>query len=92
MAFSIKLTDALKEVQSITRADNAMMFAFILKNQGEDAQSFTANMTPEGMFCVLATVATSIEEAMGMSRKDIYKILEKTMKEAGPIKRTDIED
>ena len=91
MAFTVKLTDQLKEACEIARADNASIFAFILKNDGKDAQSFAANMTEETLFCIMATIVSGLEE-VGLSRKEAFKILDKTMKEAGPIVRRDIDE
>lgn len=92
MAFTTKLTNTLKEACDIARADNASLYAFILKNSGHDARSFAANTEVEMYFCVMATIVTGIEEATGLSRKDIYKILEKTLRESGPIKREEPEE
>lgn len=92
MAFTVKLTDTLKEACEIARADNASLYAFILKNEGRDARSFAANTTEEMMFCILATIVTGLEEATGLSHKEIYKILEKSMRLSGPITRRDVEE
>ena len=92
MAFTVKLTDQLKEACEIARADNASLFAFILKGEGRDAQSFAADMTAEALFCIMATIVTGVEESCGLSRKEIYKILEKSLREAGPIVRKDIDE
>lgn len=87
MAFTTKLTDALAEACEIARADNASMYAFILKNEGADAQSFATCMDTEVVFCILATMVENVCEATGLSRKEIYKILERTMRKAGPLKK-----
>ena len=91
MAFTLKLTDQLKEAIDTARADNASMYTFILKNEGHDAQSFAVNLNEQVLFCVMATIVTGLEE-YGFRRKDIFKILDKTMREAGPLEREDIED
>lgn len=92
MAFTVKLTDTLKEACEIARADDASLYAFILKNEGRDARSFAADTTEEMMFCILATIVTGIKEATGLSRKEIYKILEKSLRLSGPITREDVGD
>lgn len=92
MAFTIKLTDTLKDACDIAHADDASLFAFILKNEGHDAQSFAANTSEEMLFCVLATIITGLEEVSGLDRKKIFKILDKTMAEAGPIIRREIDE
>lgn len=92
MAFTLKLTNLLSEASEVARADGASMFAFILKNQGHDAQSYSANQSVETLFCALATVVTEIEEGSGMSRKKILEILDRTMKETGPLKHEPVED
>lgn len=92
MAFSLKLTETLKEACEIARADNASIYAFILKNEGADAQSFASNMETETVFCILATLVSNICEATGLDRKEVYKILERTMRKAGPITKRDIDE
>lgn len=92
MAFTLKLTNLLSEASEVARADDASMFAFILKNHGHDAQSYGVNQTAETSFCAVAALITEIEEQTNLSRKEIFGILERTMKEAGPLKHEDIED
>lgn len=91
MAFSRKLTDSLEGACEIARADNASMFAFVLKNNGADAQSYMVSMTPAAMFCVLAAVLDELEENTGMDRKRVFKILDKTLKEV-PVKKVKADD
>ena len=91
MAFSNKLITTLKDACEVARADDARLFAFVLKNKGQDAQTFAANTSKEVMFCVMATVITGLEEVCGIDRKKIFKILEKSMKEA-PIERKEVKD
>ena len=86
MAFSRKLTDLLEGTCEIARADDASMFAFVLKGNGVDAQSYMVSMTPAAMFCALVAVLDELEEATGMDRKKIFKVLDKTLKEA-PVKK-----
>lgn len=92
MAFTLKLTNLLSEASEVARADNASMFAFILKNHGHDAQSYGANQTAETSFCAMAALVTEIEEQTGLSRKTIFGILDRTMKEAGPLNHELAED
>lgn len=92
MAFTLKLTKLLSEASEVAHADGASMFAFILKNQGHDAQSYGANQSVEALFCALATLVTEIEEQSDLSRKEIFGILDKTMKETGPLKHEPVED
>lgn len=91
MAFSKKLTDSLEEVCEIAKADGASMFAFVLKNNGADAQSYMVSMTPASMFCVLAAALDELEEDTGMNRKKVFKILDKTLKEV-PVKKVKADD
>lgn len=92
MAFTNKLTDTIRETCDIARADGASLYTFILKHDGIDAQSFATNANHSFLFCALATVVSEIEEKTGLSRKKIFMILDKTMKEAGPLRREDIGD
>lgn len=92
MAFTLKLTNLLSEASEVAHADGASMFAFILKNQGHDAQSYGANQTAETAFCAMAALVTEIEEQTGLSRKEIFGILDKTMKETGPLKHEPVDD
>lgn len=92
MAFTLKLTNLLSEASEVAHADNASMFAFILKNQGHDASSYSTNQSVETLFCVLAAVVTEIEEQSSLSRKEIFGILDRTMKATGPLKHEPMED
>lgn len=86
MAFTKKLTDLLEEACEVARADGAGMFAFILKDNGRDAQSYGVAMTPAAMFCALVAVLDELEDATGMDRKKIFKVLDRTLKDAPVIK------
>lgn len=86
MAFTTKLTDTLAEACDIARADDASLFAFILKDKGTDAHVCMSGIGASELFCVLAAAITELEEA-GISRKAIFKIVDKSMKEAGPLKQ-----
>lgn len=86
MAFTKKLTDLLEEACEVARADQAGMFAFILKNNGQDSRAYGTAMTPAAMFCALVAVLDELEEATGMDRKKIFKVLDKTLKEAPVVK------
>lgn len=92
MAFTTKLTDTLKEACEIARADNASLYAFILKNSGKDAQSYAANTTEEMLFCVMASIVTGLSEATGLSHKAICKLLLTSMKMTGPITYSSIKE
>ena len=92
MAFTVKLTDMLKDACDVARADDASLFAFILKNEGRDVRTFAANTSVEIMMCILATVMQGLEDVAGLSRKEVIKILDKTMKECGPITSKEAND
>lgn len=89
MAFTTKLTDMLDEACQVASADDASMFAFIIKNKGHDAQSYTVAETPATMFCALVAILEEISDATGMDRKKIFKVLDRTLKEA-PVERTKV--
>ena len=86
MAFTLKLTNLLSEASEVARTDDASMFAFIIKNHGHDAQSYGVNQSAETIFCAMAALVTEIEESTNLSRKMIFGILDRTMKETGPLK------
>lgn len=90
MAFTRKLTDLLEEACDVARADQAGMFAFILKDNGQDARAYGTAMTSASMFCALVAVLDEIEEATGMDRKKIFKVLDRTLKEA-PVMKEKVE-
>lgn len=92
MAFTLKLTNLLSEASEVARADDASMFAFIIKNHGHDAQSYDVNQSAETIFCAMAALVTEIEESTNLSRKTIFGILDRTMRETGPLKHEPAED
>lgn len=92
MAFTLKLTNLLSEASEVAHADGASMFAFILKNNGHDANSYSTNQSVEALFCAMAALVTEIEEQSDLSRKDIFDILDKTLKETGPLKHEPVDD
>lgn len=90
MAFTSKLTNLLEDACDVARADGASMYTFILKNQGKDAASYATNCTVESLMCTTAALITEIEERSGLSRKKLFKLLDKSLNEA-PITRHDID-
>ena len=91
MAFTVKLTDLLKEACDVARADGASLYAFILKNDGHDAASFGVQQDVPQMFCALASLVEEACEATGMSRKQLFKVLDKSLNEA-PIKKGKLDE